>query len=150
MSQIHNIVAALIKVTGDIPALADLLPGGLHQGTDANRKAPRPFGLLTAERLGVVEEQSGGVKLVEYRATLQVVHSEVVGGLGDIMETFDRYFGAMRSLPGLPENDKLVGFFETEDDAAGEDEKQDTGKDIINGAISWSFNLSEHQPALEV
>ena len=149
MSQIHNIVAALIKVTGDTQALAGLLPGELHQGTDATREAPKPFGLLTAERLRVVEEQTGGAKLVEYRATLQVIQAEVVGGLGDIMETFDNYFGAMRSIPGLPENDKLVGFFETEDDAAGEDENQELGKDIISGVISWTFNLSEHQPALE-
>ena len=149
MSQIHSIVKALKEVTADTATLAALLPGNLHQGTDAARDALRPFGLLTAEQVASFDT-SAGVRRVVYRVTLQVIADERMGTLGDIIETFHLYWDKLRSLPDLnPDRAKLIQIY-PEECEAGELDQQDLGKDIVSGITSWTLELAEHQLALEV
>ncbi len=151
MSQIHNIVAALDAVATVNP-MADALAtagfvGGLHQGTDASRDALKPFGLLTAERVGGVANSSG-VELVTYRVSLQVIADENVETLGSIIKTFHRYWDRLLALPALPAEAKFVLIF-PEEGEMGELEQQQEGKDIVSAVTSWTLKLSESQPALE-
>ncbi len=153
MSQIHNIVAALDAIATQNPMSAAVKAAGfageLHQGTDASRDALRPFGLLTAERVGSVANSSG-VKLVTYRVSLQVIADENVDTLGNIIETFHRYWDRLLALPApaLPAEAKFVLIF-PEEGEMGELEQQQEGKDIVSAVTSWTLKLSESQPALE-
>ena len=151
MTQIHHIITALNAVASTNPMAGALATagfvGGLHQGTDTQRDALRPFGLLTAERVGGVPNSSG-VSLVEYLVTLQVVVDEDANVAGEILGVFHRYWDRLLDLPALPDEADFVQMF-PEQSEQGEDERQQEGKDIMLGVTSWTLELSESQPALE-
>ena len=155
MTQIHNIVAALDAVATENPMKSAIdsagFVGGLHQGTDANRGADRPFGLITAERAGGVENSSG-VSLVEYLVTLQIVVDEDANVTGEILDAFHRYWDRLAGLPLIDDDDDIPANFvliHPEGSEQGEDERQQEGRDIMLGVTTWTLKLAEHQPELE-
>ncbi len=153
MSQEHNIIAALNAVAKTNPMAADLASagfvGGLHQGTDAQRDAPKPFGLLTAERVGGVH--NGPTELVTYTITLQVIVGENVAVTGQILEVFEAYWSQAFLRDNIDLTDTLADFVLIHPGLGeqGELEQQELGKDIMSGVKTWTLKLQEHQPVLE-
>ncbi len=151
MTQIHNILTALNAVAEENPMASALatagLVGGLHQGTDTSRDELRPFGLLTAKRVGGVGNSSG-VSLVEYRVELTIVVDENADVTGNILGVFNRYWNRLLDLPDLPAEADFV-LIHPEESEEGENEQQQEGKDIMLGVTSWTLKLAEHQIELE-
>jgi len=154
VNQIHNIAKALNAVASVNPMATALITAGfvgeLYYGTDAQRDALRPFGLLTAERVGGIANSSG-VELVTYRVTLQVIAKENVNDAGNIIGVFSAYWTQKFLRTHLDLTDTLSTFVQIYPGKSemGELEQQDMGKDIVSAVMSWTLELSESQPALE-
>ncbi len=146
--QIHAIVQSLKDITSNTPALATLLPGNLHHGTDASIDAPRPFGLLNVVQTESIGNSSG-VRLVSYLVTLTVIVDERVTRIGNILDVFSGHWSRITSLPSLdPDLARFVAIAPT-DAELGETEDENLGKDTLLGVTAWELKLSEHSPALE-
>jgi len=156
MTQIAKIIQSLDALATEDPLASALATagfvGGLHHGTDASRKEPKPFGLLNATQVDS-EGNSSGVRLVTYRVDLTVVVEADNNVLGKILATFNHYWDRLYGQGALPSLDPDYAKFVLiwpEASESGEAEEQTTeGKDILLGVTSWTLKLSEHQPALE-
>lgn len=151
MTQILRIVRSLKAITADTPAIASLL-SKLSHGTRISPKAERPFGLLEVEETDRVRNSSG-VYLVTYEVTLSVFADNQVKTVGEILEKFDDYWGAIFGNRGLPALDAPRGDFigiKLTGSQIGESEREDLGNDVLQGLLTWELKVSEKQPALEI
>ena len=142
--QLHNIAKSLRAITNATPALSALLPGELHYGSRATPTVAMPYGLLDVREVAD-EENTSGVRLVTYEATLTVVVHELVEQASGILDTFHSYWDRIASLPALVATEaKLVMIHSGSVSEAGEVEQGDLGADIVAASSVWTIQLSEY------
>lgn len=151
--QLHGIVQSLKQIASEDPMAAALvtagLSGGIHYGTRAQRDASRPFALLMVNEVDR-EKNSSGVALATYEVSLQVIVSQRVNVVGNILACFHQFWDRVVSLPALLSTEAKLVLIHPGGTEIGEAAEEDMGKDVIIGTTTWTLKISEHQPALGV